>query len=82
MGRSRRAVNSSSFEHIRFRVESGVALIELHRADVLNALLPDMGRELSAPLEQAAGDRAARSVLLTGAGRALAPALIYARRVS
>ena len=55
-----------SFEHVSLTVESGVALVELQRPEVLNALLPDMGRELSAALEQAA----VRSVLLTGAGRA------------
>ena len=63
-------MNSSSFDHIRFRVESGVALIELDRPEVLNALLPETGRELSAALELAADDRGVRSVLLTGAGRA------------
>lgn len=63
-------MDSSSFNYIRFRVESGVASIELHRPEVLNALLPDMGREVSAALELAAGDRSARSVLMGGAGRA------------
>ena len=63
-------MDPSSFRYIRFAVESGVASIELHRPEVLNALLPDMGRELSAALELAADDRGVRSVLLTGAGRA------------
>jgi 2-(1,2-epoxy-1,2-dihydrophenyl)acetyl-CoA isomerase len=63
-------VNSLSHEHISFTVESGVALVELQRPEVLNALLPDIGRELSAALEQAARDSRVRSVLLTGAGRA------------
>jgi 2-(1,2-epoxy-1,2-dihydrophenyl)acetyl-CoA isomerase len=63
-------MNSSSFEHVSFTVESGVASVELQRPEVLNALLPEMGRELSAALEQAAGDNRVRSVLLSGAGRA------------
>ena len=63
-------MNSSSFEHVSFTVESGVASVELQRPEVLNALLPEMGRELSAALEQAASDNRVRSVLLSGAGRA------------
>lgn len=60
----------SSYSDIRFRVDGGVAHIELHRPEALNAWTPDMGRELLDAVRRASVDPAARAVLVTGAGRA------------
>lgn len=59
-----------SFHDIRLDVADGVAHVELHRPDQLNAWTPDMGRELLAALREVSQDDAVRSVLITGAGRA------------
>ena len=56
--------------HIGYTVDGALARIELRRPDALNALIPDMGRELLAAVRRAAADDAVRAVLLTGAGRA------------
>lgn len=59
-----------SFHDIRLDVADGVAHVELHRPDQLNAWTPDMGRELLAALRGVAADDDVRAVLVTGAGRA------------
>lgn len=59
-----------SFHDIRLDIADGVAHIELHRPDQLNAWTPDMGRELLAALRGVAADDGVRAVLITGAGRA------------
>ena len=57
-------------EHILFDSQDGVARITLNRPDVLNSFNRAMARELRDVFSKVAGDRALRSVLLTGAGRA------------
>ncbi len=59
-----------SFHDIRLDIADGVAHVELHRPDQLNAWTPDMGRELLAALRGVAVDDDVRAVLITGAGRA------------
>lgn len=50
--------------------DGAVGRITLNRPDALNAITPDMGRELLAALREVAADAGVRAVLLTGAGRA------------
>jgi 2-(1,2-epoxy-1,2-dihydrophenyl)acetyl-CoA isomerase len=59
-----------TYQDIRYRVEAGVAHLELHRPDALNAWAPDMGRELLDAVHRCADDPEVRAVLVTGAGRA------------
>ncbi|HTK62873.1 MAG TPA: enoyl-CoA hydratase-related protein [Pseudonocardia sp.] len=47
-----------------------VGVITLNRPDKLNALSPDMRRQLAARAREAQDDRVIRTVVLTGAGRA------------
>jgi len=51
-------------------VEGGVAHVELHRPEALNAWTPQMGIELRDALRTLGADAAVRAVLVTGAGRA------------
>ena len=57
------------FETIRYEVADHVATITLDRPDVLNAVNAKMHEELRAALDAAAGEDAARALILTGAGR-------------
>ncbi len=60
-----------AFECIRLEVaEDGVALLELHRPERLNAFNRQMIVEWREALAQIADDRRVRAVVLTGAGRA------------
>lgn len=59
-----------AYDDIRYRRDGGVAHIELHRPDALNAWTPAMGRELLDAVRTAAADGAARAILVSGAGRA------------
>ncbi len=54
---------------ILYEVRDGVAAITLNRPESLNALNDQLGADLAAALDAAAGDAAARVVVLTGAGR-------------
>jgi enoyl-CoA hydratase/carnithine racemase len=56
--------------HIRFEVTDGVAVITLHRPEVMNAFSSQMGVELQDALRQCDVDDAVRAVIITGAGRA------------
>ena len=56
--------------NIRVSIDDGVAHVELHRPDSLNAWTPDMGRELRDALRALGADPAVRCVLISGAGRA------------
>ena len=58
------------YADVRYRVDGGVAHIELHRPEALNAWTPDMGREVLDAVRRASADEAVRAVLVTGAGRA------------
>jgi 2-(1,2-epoxy-1,2-dihydrophenyl)acetyl-CoA isomerase len=55
---------------IRLDVADGVATITLDRPDKLNAFGDDMREQLTAALDQVAGDTGARALVITGAGRA------------
>jgi 2-(1,2-epoxy-1,2-dihydrophenyl)acetyl-CoA isomerase len=61
---------TDTYQDIRYEVEGGVAHIELHRPDALNAWTPAMGRELLDAVRRVSDDAAVRAVLVTGAGRA------------
>ena len=58
------------YADVRYRVDGGVAHIELHRPEALNAWTPDMGREVLDAVRRASADEAVRAVLVTGTGRA------------
>lgn len=58
------------FETILYAAQDSVATVTLSRPEVLNAVNGTMAHELHRVLEQIAGDRDVRAVLLTGAGRA------------
>ena len=59
-----------TYADIRFEVADGVAHIELHRPDALNAWTTAMADELADAVARAGGDDTVRSVLVSGAGRA------------
>jgi enoyl-CoA hydratase/carnithine racemase len=59
-----------SYEDIRFEVSDGIAIIELHRPDQLNAYSGKMGVELGDAYRACDDDDAVRAVVLTGAGKA------------
>jgi 2-(1,2-epoxy-1,2-dihydrophenyl)acetyl-CoA isomerase len=59
-----------TYEFLRLATDGGVAHVELHRPEALNAWTPEMGRELLDALTTLSSDPAVRAVLLTGAGRA------------
>lgn len=58
-----------SYEHIRFELSEGVAVITLNRPEQLNAFTGTMGRELGEAYRACDADDAVRVVVLTGAGR-------------
>jgi len=60
----------SEYEDIRFDVSDGVATIELHRPEQMNAFSGKMGRELGHAYRRCDEDDEIRAVILTGAGRA------------
>ena len=62
---------STALETVNLSIDpEGVATIELNRPQALNAWNQQFGRDLLAALRQAGEDDAARSVIITGAGRA------------
>ncbi len=58
------------FEHLRYEIEDGVAVITIDRQSALNALNHDVLMELSIAFEVAQADSGVRAMVLTGAGRA------------
>lgn len=58
------------YEDLRYTTGDGLARIELHRPDALNAWTPQMGSELLDAVRRASADETVRAVLVTGAGRA------------
>lgn len=56
-------------DEVLLSVERGVATITLNRPERLNAWTHELGDALAARIEQAAADRAARAIVITGAGR-------------
>lgn len=63
-------MNDHLGQDIHLRIDGGVAHVELHRPDSLNAWTPDMGRELRDALRRVGADPDVRAVLVSGAGRA------------
>lgn len=59
----------SEFSTIAYALDGGIARIRLARPEILNALSPRVGHELTAALDRAVAD-GARVVLLSGEGRA------------
>src|SRR5215471_8025707 len=59
-----------AFETIRYEVEDRIATITLNRPDKLNAVSPQMVRELRVAYSAAESDDAVWIVIVTGAGRA------------
>jgi len=59
-----------SYQDIRFEVSDGVAIIELHRPEHLNAYTGRMGMELGDAYRTCDNDDTVRAVVLTGAGKA------------
>jgi 2-(1,2-epoxy-1,2-dihydrophenyl)acetyl-CoA isomerase len=55
---------------VNMTVSDGAATVELNRPEVLNAWNPQLGADLLAALQAAAGDEHVRAVVVTGAGRA------------
>ena len=61
----------TTFEHLLYEQDGHVVTITLNRPEALNALSRPLEGELHAALDAAAADESARSIILTGAGRAL-----------
>ena len=59
-----------NFEAIRYEVEDRTATITLDRPDRLNALSPEMIRELRTAYAAAEADESVWTLLVTGSGRA------------
>ncbi|MGH8720452.1 MAG: enoyl-CoA hydratase/isomerase family protein [Burkholderiales bacterium] len=59
----------SEFQNIRVSSEAGVAQLELHRPERINALNKAMLIEINAALDALEADAAVRVIVLTGAGR-------------
>src|SRR5919199_3224593 len=57
------------YDNIKVTLDAGITTITLDRPEKLNAFVGHMRRDLAEALEHAAGDRAARVVVITGAGR-------------
>jgi 2-(1,2-epoxy-1,2-dihydrophenyl)acetyl-CoA isomerase len=58
------------YANIQFAVEAGIARLTLNRPDKLNSFTSEMHAELRDALDRVQADKAARVLVLTGAGRA------------
>lgn len=58
------------FEHLRYELDAGVAVVTVDRQEALNALNQDVLMELSIAFEVAQADVDVRALVITGAGRA------------
>src|SRR4051812_4255968 len=59
-----------SYDHLRVTNDGGIITILLYRPEKLNAFVGHMRRDLAEVLERATSDRAARVIVIKGAGRA------------
>jgi 2-(1,2-epoxy-1,2-dihydrophenyl)acetyl-CoA isomerase len=58
-----------NYQYIKVNLLGSVLEIRLNRPDVLNSFIMPMAQELQTALDQAAGDKTVRALLLTGEGR-------------
>ena len=58
-----------TYETIQFEMRGAVGIITLNRPNSLNALTTEVGQEFQAAVDEAR-ERAARAMIVTGAGRA------------
>jgi hypothetical protein len=58
------------YKNILFSIEAGIALLTLNRPDKLNSFTGEMHAELRDALDRVQADKAARVLVLSGAGRA------------
>ena len=63
-------IAEAQFETIRYEVQEGVALIELNRPEVMNAINNQLSFEVYTAFKQVEQDASVRAVVLTGTGRA------------
>ncbi len=57
-------------KHVLYKVEDGIALIALSKPERLNAVDPDMRKEIGRCIDKASGDDDVKVVVITGEGRA------------
>ena len=65
---------SLDLQTVDFKLDGRVAWITLNRPDALNAWTLELGQDLIAALDHAAGSDDVRAIVLGGAGRAFSPA--------
>src|SRR6058998_843908 len=65
-------IGAMGYENILVEIEAPIATITLNRPKVLNALSPELIRELSTALAELDSDDAVRAVVLTGGSRVFA----------
>jgi enoyl-CoA hydratase len=65
-------IAAMGYEHILVEIEPPIATVTLNRPKVLNALSPDLIRELNLALVELDADEAVRAVVLTGGPRVFA----------
>ena len=69
-----------AYETILYEKSGPVVTVTLNRPDSVNALNPQMVKELHAALDEADRDPQARAIILTGAGRGFCAGYDIARR--
>ncbi|MFN8638572.1 MAG: enoyl-CoA hydratase/isomerase family protein [Dehalococcoidia bacterium] len=67
------------YEHLIYETDGPVALLTLNRPEALNALSPDLERELHEALDEADRDPAVRSIVMTAPGAHSARATTWRR---
>lgn len=65
-------IAAMAYEHILVEVEAPIATVTLNRPKVLNALSPDLIREVSVALSEFEADENVRAVVLTGGPKVFA----------
>jgi enoyl-CoA hydratase len=65
-------IAAMAYEHIELEIEAPVATLMLHRPKVLNALSPDLIKEVNIALGELDADETVRAVVLTGGPRVFA----------
>src|SRR5207245_11318356 len=65
-------IGAMGYEHLLVDVEAPIATVTLNRPRVLNALSPDLIRELTTALSELDADDSVRAVVLTGGQKVFA----------